>query len=1139
MESRFGTDFKDVRVHTDSQATASAEVLNANAYTSGRDIYFAAGKYAPENEEGKRLLAHELTHTIQQKNAVGVQAEALISRGGDPAEREADAMADTLVQYGKAVPVVQGQAVPVIQRAGHPAAAELASSWYGSDPETDTADTTPVVTVSKPPPRVPSRDRALALGTGAVLGGLLGNILFGPEALAEIEAAETIIELKGLEMFEPSERLGDYIKESGRGGVVFPARFSTIAAGNIIVRYENGAYQTDLHWLPMYHPDFQPRDNTRMVGLAVEFKDSKPSGWINVVTSSPGGKLVTDDRAKTGQDPELWSIMFGRSYHGPESVAFSSWENKLDRGELKLQTTLHLHPPDGPPMWGLFSLYNEHAEFAATAEVSGPGVETAMLAPIRREPKGLIAWRKPITLDQEWKKRGISGLVQASFVDGSFEARGRLAVAYPSSDPRLRGDINVVATSVERAWAIARSHDPAPQILPGLEPQSYSSGIALVGWGTLDLRITKGLDASAAFLVDPEGHLTARGILRALREELILIPAKPWKQKLFEPRWELLNVPAHWLVRGTVTAGVTVEAGATIGPVSLRDLVITGLYSTRPFTGSLLDISASLNASLEAWLEASAWLEGAVEVGIDLPQYCIGPLCTPDLDVDIVSVRAALTGKGYLRAYADARPRIVRFGAKDPSEEAMYGISGHLEVGGQFDVMLEPELSLGSVFGGPRFGFGGGKYPIAGGAVALDFEHVIGGISSNPTFKFNPVSFDPEKFVADLRQGDAPRDRPEKRKYTDVMTGKQFPAKDTPIPAHGPPPGPMTELHVPFEIYNRPHQLWLKLEKKPVLQVESPSRERLSEKLLIASYRVESAKALEVDPDRLTLLNQQHHDLAMLVAAAQGLEQEAEKLGQNPTNLWASELPALQDLATQLAEYGERYQDAELAGIAVLSTRPLEPTVVQPVDAPGASPPGIGRIGFHGSKPPSLRTGPEIWWLESEHIIPFATGKRLWDVLGLVVPGRGGHEDRGQTTIMIYEKAARFKTTADNRISEAFEAKVASIDAPERMQRARKHIESGNPEAARPEVHDVLNLMFMGLSAARQNAVERTNAAIVAESNMKMEGSPLTNAERRGPPGNPEDALPYPVQVDEAAARQYNDILDLATNELEAANILR
>jgi hypothetical protein len=66
MESRFGTDFRDVRVHTDSQATEMAKTLNAQAFTRGRDLYFGAGRYAPGTTSGDRLLAHELTHVIQQ-----------------------------------------------------------------------------------------------------------------------------------------------------------------------------------------------------------------------------------------------------------------------------------------------------------------------------------------------------------------------------------------------------------------------------------------------------------------------------------------------------------------------------------------------------------------------------------------------------------------------------------------------------------------------------------------------------------------------------------------------------------------------------------------------------------------------------------------------------------------------------------------------------------------------------------------------------------------------------------------------------------------------------------------------------------------------------------------------------------------
>lgn len=66
MEARFGRDFAGVRIHTDDEAAASARALNARAYTHGRDIVFARGEYLPESGEGRRLLAHELAHVVQQ-----------------------------------------------------------------------------------------------------------------------------------------------------------------------------------------------------------------------------------------------------------------------------------------------------------------------------------------------------------------------------------------------------------------------------------------------------------------------------------------------------------------------------------------------------------------------------------------------------------------------------------------------------------------------------------------------------------------------------------------------------------------------------------------------------------------------------------------------------------------------------------------------------------------------------------------------------------------------------------------------------------------------------------------------------------------------------------------------------------------
>lgn len=69
MEPRFGYDFSRVRVHSDARAAESALAVNALAYTVGRDVVFGGGQYAPDTAVGQRLLAHELTHVVQQQGA--------------------------------------------------------------------------------------------------------------------------------------------------------------------------------------------------------------------------------------------------------------------------------------------------------------------------------------------------------------------------------------------------------------------------------------------------------------------------------------------------------------------------------------------------------------------------------------------------------------------------------------------------------------------------------------------------------------------------------------------------------------------------------------------------------------------------------------------------------------------------------------------------------------------------------------------------------------------------------------------------------------------------------------------------------------------------------------------------------------
>ena len=69
FEPRFGHDFSNVRIHNDAGAARSAKSINAHAYTTGNNIVFNSGQFSPDSDNGKRLMAHELTHVVQQRQA--------------------------------------------------------------------------------------------------------------------------------------------------------------------------------------------------------------------------------------------------------------------------------------------------------------------------------------------------------------------------------------------------------------------------------------------------------------------------------------------------------------------------------------------------------------------------------------------------------------------------------------------------------------------------------------------------------------------------------------------------------------------------------------------------------------------------------------------------------------------------------------------------------------------------------------------------------------------------------------------------------------------------------------------------------------------------------------------------------------
>jgi hypothetical protein len=129
MEERFGEDFRGVRIHSDAQARDTARQLGADAYTVSKDIFFDAGKYDPTSYQGRRLLAHELTHTVQQTRGFRRSRAAIaVGQVGDRYEREADRLADRVAR-----PIPSEAATGWDARGREGTRVEVQERWRGHD----------------------------------------------------------------------------------------------------------------------------------------------------------------------------------------------------------------------------------------------------------------------------------------------------------------------------------------------------------------------------------------------------------------------------------------------------------------------------------------------------------------------------------------------------------------------------------------------------------------------------------------------------------------------------------------------------------------------------------------------------------------------------------------------------------------------------------------------------------------------------------------------------------------------------------------------------------------------------------------------------------------------------------------------
>ena len=149
MEAGFGTDLSDVRVHTDQRAQRMAQDIGAQAFTSGSDIYFNQGRFNPGTAQGDALLAHELTHTIQQGAVDPQQTPQSTANGSTSATATSTTEVDSVSENAITSP-----------NSETPANAEAAVHHQEEKPQNAEAQTGEAQTAATPYPRIPQEDPA-------------------------------------------------------------------------------------------------------------------------------------------------------------------------------------------------------------------------------------------------------------------------------------------------------------------------------------------------------------------------------------------------------------------------------------------------------------------------------------------------------------------------------------------------------------------------------------------------------------------------------------------------------------------------------------------------------------------------------------------------------------------------------------------------------------------------------------------------------------------------------------------------------------------------------------------------------------------------------------------------------------------
>ena len=711
MEGALGTDLSRVRTHTDPTAAAAARELNAQAFTSGQHIHFGANQYQPQTAQGQKVLAHELAHTVQQRNAPepSIQPRLTVSQPNDPLEREAEAVATR---------VVAGQPAPPISR--------------------------------------PS--------TGTTAGHLQRKAAAPAKAAPEKETAPGVIDLKTKDSFPVSGAFNTYFKSGKRRKGTINVRFGALTAEHPIkLERESKRQSTSVYTtikkrqaIPLQpHPLFAsigelplvPSLIVKSVKLTLSEKEGSTTGKIE----SDGFMGVKDGDKLSGMDKALTKY--------PELIGLSgfaltdlSTPNKIENGVLSVgPTTFSLNV--GNAISGKVTVHvtdQKVESFAGNINLQAEGLGDGQVN-LKHADYGQVTGEGSANLTLP---KNFQGSLKLAWDGQSISGEGK--VGYQGE--KLSGTVTLRLMERSQAEQLAQSKTAPPEgaaeaAAPAAKGKKKKSKkkeeveYVVFGEGDLNFAFNEWLNGTAQVITDHEGHVTIIGEITP-QKEFELFEQKDFNQHLFEiegrARYGLPVVGNIFIF-----ANVSMDAFAKLGPAKFYNIVVQGTYSTDPQQAQAFSIQGSLNISAAAGLR----LRGEAGAGLEIISH----------DLKAGAGVNALAG---IQGYAEATPIIgYREKAAQDGEDKKgeFFIRGDLEIAAQpflglsGDLFVEVDAPWWSPLSDKKWTWplGGKEWPLGNSfGIGASVDYVFGS-GQWPSLEFKPVDFSADKFFTDLYSDEA------------------------------------------------------------------------------------------------------------------------------------------------------------------------------------------------------------------------------------------------------------------------------------------------------------------------------------------------------------------------------------------------